>query len=393
MTTRTFPDGFRWGTATAAHQVEGGNWNSDWWRWEHTPGSPCKEPSGDACDQYHRYADDLALLAGLGFDSYRFSIEWARIEPDEGEFSKAALDHYKRVCSACIAAGLEPVVTFHHFTSPRWVADAGGWESPDTADRFARYCGTAAGHLAALIGTACTINEPNVVGFCGHRLGVFPPGKTDKEAYRRATETLATAHRRAVDAIKSARADLPVGLTLSMSDYQAVDGAEAERDRVRAHMEDVYLDACHGDDFFGVQTYTRTRVGADGVTGPEAGVAVLPMGYEYWPDALEATLRRAWEYLEGEVPLLVTENGIGTEDDEQRVAYVTAALEGVLRCLDDDIDVRGYTYWSAFDNFEWIFGYGPKFGIVAVDRETQERMPKPSSSWLGAIAKANSLSG
>src|SRR5688500_4863129 len=138
--TSAFPDGFRWGTATAAHQVEGGNWNNDWWAWEHTPGSRCTEPSGDACDQYHRYKDDLRLLADLGFDNYRLSVEWSRIEPEDGEFSTAALDHYRRVCAFARDVGVEPVVTFHHFTTPRWLADRGGWIEKDTADLFARFC-------------------------------------------------------------------------------------------------------------------------------------------------------------------------------------------------------------------------------------------------------------
>ena len=136
----TFPDGFLWGTATAAHQTEGGNWNNDWWAWEHAPNTVVEEPSGDACDHYWRYPQDLDLLVDLGFRAYRFSIEWSRIEPEDGEWSRAQLDHYARVIDACRDRGLLPVVTFHHFTTPRWVADDGGWTSPATADRFARFC-------------------------------------------------------------------------------------------------------------------------------------------------------------------------------------------------------------------------------------------------------------
>ncbi|MGZ4757828.1 MAG: family 1 glycosylhydrolase, partial [Acidimicrobiales bacterium] len=163
-----FPDGFRWGTATAAHQIEGGNWNNDWWAWEHAPGTKCEEVSGDACDHFWRYPSDLDLLVDLGFGAYRFSLEWSRIEPEAGEFSLAALDHYKRVIAACRERGLLPVVTFHHFSTPRWAAaggagiagDAGGWADPVTADRFARFCERAVAHLGDGIGMACTINEP-----------------------------------------------------------------------------------------------------------------------------------------------------------------------------------------------------------------------------------------
>jgi beta-glucosidase len=386
-----YPDGFLWGTATAAHQIEGGNWNNDWWAWEHADGTPCIEPSGDACDSWQRWLDDVELVADLGLGTYRFSIEWSRIEPEESEWSHAAIAHYRAVGAALLARGIEPTVTFHHFTTPRWIAAKGGWEDPATADRFAQFCRRAAGELADVLGRACTINEPNVVATIGWLLGTFPPGKRDRELRHRVTGILVDAHRRAVDAIRSAAPGVPVGLTLSMSDFQAVEGGESRRDHFRRSMEDVFLDAVTGDDFLGIQTYSRQRIGPDGALPPEAGVQVLPMGYEYWPDALEATIRRAWDYTRGDVPLLVTENGIGTDDDTQRMAYVRTALEGVGRCLADGIDVRGYTYWSLLDNFEWVFGYGPHFGLVEVDRQTFVRTPKPSAKWFGEIARANAL--
>src|SRR4029078_4425965 len=145
--TISFPDGFLWGAATSAHQVEGGNWNNDWWAWEHMSDSPCQEPSGDACDKCHRYPEDIRLCAELGFGAYRFSLEWSRIEPAEGEFSPVALEHYARVCEGLREAGIAPVVTFHHFTTPLWLADLGGWERDDMPERFAAYCAKAAAHL------------------------------------------------------------------------------------------------------------------------------------------------------------------------------------------------------------------------------------------------------
>jgi beta-glucosidase len=388
---RTFPDGFRWSTATAAHQIEGGNWNNDWWRWEHTPGSGCKESSGDCCDSWNRWPEDVALVAELGLTDYRFSIEWSRIEPEAGEFSTAALDHYARQCEALLEAGIDPVVTFHHFTTPRWLADRGGWEEPETADRFAAYCERAAGHLKDVIRRACTINEPSMVATIGYLAGAFPPGKTDPAARRAVNEVFVDAHRKAVDAIRANAPGVPVGITLAMSDYQAVDGGESKRDRIRAGMEDVFLQATTGDDFVGVQAYSRTRVGPDGTLGPEEGVPTLIMGYEYYPRCLAACIRRAWEVTGGEVPILVTENGIGTTDDDERRSYVHAALEGVLDCIDEGIDVRGYTYWSLLDNFEWAYGYGPQFGLVECDRATFARTPKESARWYGRVAQANAL--
>jgi beta-glucosidase len=390
MATRRFPDGFLWGTATAAHQIEGGNWNNDWWAWEHDPDSPTTEPSGDACDSYHRYGEDVALLAELGFGTYRFSLEWSRIEPEDGEFSRAALDHYRRVCATCHEHGIEPMVTYHHFTTPRWLAAKGGWEDPATADRFARFAERATAAVGDLVPRACTLNEPNMVATIGYLAGAFPPGVRDRTRRRAANDVLVAAHHKAAGVIHSGPGDIEVGLTLAMQDFQAVDGGEGRRDRILSGLEDPYLEAARGDDFFGVQTYTRTRVGPDGTLDPEDGVETTIMGYEFWPEALGGTLRRAWEATD-HTPLLVTENGIATTDDSRREAYVRRALAAVLDCLDDAIEVRGYTYWSALDNFEWNYGYGPTFGLVAVDRTSFERRPKPSARWLGDVARANAL--
>jgi beta-glucosidase len=389
--TRTFPDSFVWGVAAAAHQIEGGNWNNDWWAFEHEPSSPCRQPSGDCTDSYHRYADDIALVADLGFGAYRFSIEWSRIEPEDGEFSRATLDYYRRVLGACHERGVQPVVTFHHFTTPRWMAARGGWESSEIVDRFARYCERAVAHLGDLIAIGCTINEPNIVSLMGYMIGMFPPGRSDRDAYARANENLKAAHRRAYDVLKAGPGDFPVGSCVAMGDWWAPEGAEAGLERARHAHEDQHLEICKGDDFVGVQAYSRTRVDERGRgIGPEPGVEVVPsMGYELWPSALEVAIRHAAQV--AATPLYVTENGLGHDDDAKRIAYVTGALEGLGRCLDDGLDVRGYFYWSLLDNFEWALGYEPKFGLVAVDRATFARTPKPSASWLGRIARANRI--
>jgi beta-glucosidase len=386
----SFPDGFVWGTATAAHQVEGGNWNNDWWAWEHNPNSGCAEPSGDAVNHWELYEHDLDLLAGFGFNAYRFSIEWSRIEPEDGLWSRAAVDHYRRVCEACLTRGLTPIVTFHHFTTPRWVCHHGGWEEPTTADRFAVFAHRMTQAIGDLIGYACTFNEPNMVATIGYLAGNFPPGRRDAGLRRAVNDVFIDAHFKARDAIKSGPGDFPVGLTLAMQDNQAVEGGELYRDRVRRNLEDVYLEAARDDDFIGVQTYTRARFGPNGAVGPEDGVRLTQMGYEVWPDALEACIRRATEVTDG-VPIFVTENGIGTDDDDLRIDYVSKALRGVQHCIADGIEVLGYTYWSLMDNFEWAHGYRPTFGLIGVDRATFERHPKPSATWLGQIAKANAF--
>ncbi|MBN1581646.1 MAG: family 1 glycosylhydrolase [Anaerolineae bacterium] len=405
-----FPKGFLWGTATAAHQVEGNNINSDLWLLEHLPNSFFAEPSGDAIDHYHRYPEDIALIADLGFNSYRFSIEWARVEPEDGIFSGAILDHYKRMLEQCHVQGLKPVITFHHFTSPRWLVSQGGWLNADTAEKFARYCAKATHHFGDLVEAVCTINEVNVptmvrlmwlsnrqgqdqqgapVQTMSQAFGVTPDrlGPFLFSASEQGRDVIVSAHKQAAQAIKAEQSDLPVGLTIAMQDMQAVEGGETIRDGIRRELQDAFLDATQQDDFVGVQTYSRERFGPEGRLPPEKGVELTQMDYEFWPEALEATIRYA--IAKTGRPVIVTENGIGTDDDTRRVEYYRRALQGLANCLNDGLDVRGYFAWSAFDNFEWMMGYAKTFGLIAVDRESQKRSVKPSGWWLGAIAQSN----
>ncbi len=405
----SFPKDFVWGAATAAHQVEGNNTHSDFWCLEHTPGTIFTEPSGDACDQLHRYPEDISLLAELGFGAYRFSIEWARIEPEEGQFSRAALDHYRRVLASCREHGLRTCVTFHHFTSPLWFSADGGWESEKCVDRFRRYCEHAVAHLGDEIDIACTINEANLPAAlavsgtipreglkklapfvaeaarrCGSDLEHFSPFLLSQPFLTR--DRMLAAHIGARDILRAGPGNFPVGITLAMQDYQAAPGGEETLARALDESFTPFFEAARTDDFLGVQTYSRVRFGPDGPLPPEEDVPVLIMGYEYWPQALEATLRLAAR--EARVPLYVTENGLGGDDDEQRVAYYSAALASLVRCLQDGLDIRGYFAWSLLDNYEWIHGYGPRFGLVSVDRSTQERTPKASARCVGAVARS-----
>jgi beta-glucosidase len=388
------PGGFLWGTATSAHQVEGGNVNNDSWLLEHLPDSQYAEVSGDACDHYHRYSADIALVAGLGLGAYRFSLEWSRIEPEEGEFSRAALDHYRRMLVACGEHGLTPILTFHHFTSPRWIAASGGWEEARTAERFARFCARAMRHLGDLVPLACTLNEPNLGALLHPVLGI-PEPRSDVVAFqhassRRAVDVMRTAHRLSLEAIKSVRGETRVGLTVAMTAWEAAPGGEETLARLRARAEDDFLESLEGD-FIGVQNYTGQRVGPGGLLELGVGAERTQMGYAFQPEALESVIRRAVDVTG--LPVYVTENGLATDDDTRRVEFIERAVRGVEACLRDGLDVRGYCYWSLFDNFEWVFGYRPTFGIVAVDRETQERTIKPSAHRLGEIARANGLAG
>jgi beta-glucosidase len=399
----TFPEAFLFGAAVGAHQVEGGNTNSDWWWWEHREGTLCREPSGDACDFYHRYADDIAMLAGLGLNAFRFGIEWARIEPAEGEFSTAQLDHYRRMLEACERNSVTPVLTFHHFTLPKWVLDLGGFASERFPSLFERYCNRASAALGDAIGVACTINEPQGLGQSGYLLGINPPGHTDDNAgAQAAVDNLLEAHSAGAAAIR-AHTSAPVGVTLAIPDIQYEDGAEPGSSslEVESRINDRFFELARRDDFVGVQTYTRFRLGPEGPRSPghdwsdwtrevDEADDTTQMGYEYYPQALGGAIRRAWKATGG-IPILVTENGIATSIDEKRVAYIDGALREVQACMAEGIDVRSYLHWSLLDNFEWAFGYAPTFGLVAVDRRTFARYPKPSAAWLGAVARARAL--
>jgi beta-glucosidase len=407
----TFPDGFLWGTATAGHQVEGGNVSSDMWAAEWAEGAAFAEPSGDACDHYHRYPDDLATMADLGFNAYRFSVEWSRVEPEEGFFSRAALDHYRRMAGACHERGLTPVVTYNHFTSPTWFAMSGGWGSSTAPDRFGRYCEQVTSHLGDLVPWACTLNEPNVIELL-IQTGTAPAGAEEDSVKMAAlaeafsenaaptlvpsawgghgVETMAAAHRRAVEAIKSVRNEVQVGWTLALIDLQPIDGGDEHCEKVRKAGELDWLDIARDDDFIGVQTYSRNRLGPNGKVEPDPGVATMQTGWEVYPEALEHTVRLAAERTSR--PVMVTENGMATDDDDARINYTRRALEGLAGCLDDGIDVRGYLHWTLLDNFEWVSGFGPKFGVIAVDRTTFERTIKPSARWLGGVARVNKIS-
>ncbi len=398
-----YPKGFLWGAATAAHQVEGNNINSDIWVLENIRPTMYAERSGDACDHYHRYRDDIRLLASLGFNTYRFSIEWARIEPERGFFSNAELEHYRRVLACCHENNLTPMVTFYHFTMPRWLAAMDGWQNPEAVDLFARYCERSAKHLGDFIAIASTLNEPNIPLLMPW-IPMFKPSVSPEEVAKAAaravgsdrfstmlfgsgeklTDHLVAAHHRGLAAMKSGPGKYPVGVNVAISDDQAV-GADSKRDEKRKSVYGPWMAAAAKSDYIGVQTYTRSRVGKDGDLPPETGAELTDMGYEFWPEALEQTIRYA--HKQAKVPVYVTENGIGTENDARRVEYIRRALAGVQNCLRDGIDVRGYVHWSLLDNFEWIFGYRPKFGLVAVNRETQERTVKPSARFLGDIAR------
>jgi beta-glucosidase len=408
-----FPKGFLWGAAIAGHQAEGDNVASDAWFLENIQPTEFHEPSGAGVDHYRLYDQDIATLAKLGLNTFRFSIEWARVEPVEGMFSVAALEHYRDVLLSCRRHGVKSMVSFNHFVTPAWFAARGGWEVQDAPQLYARYCAQVARHLGELIDYATTFNEPNLprilFGIPGPLSGMANNPRMQQMLAKagqlagtgkwsswifgdiaRIETGLLAGHAAGYQAIKAVRADLPVGFSIAIVDDQAVDGGEAMLARKRAIAYEPWFRAiqAHGD-FIGVQTYTRELIGPDGVRPPPKDVTFTSNHMEYYPQALEATIRYTASNVK--LPVYVTENGISTDDDSQRVAYIRTAVQGVARCLKDGIDVRSYIHWSLLDNFEWIFGYGPHFGLIAVDRATMKRTVKPSARVYGQIARANGI--
>jgi beta-glucosidase len=389
-TSLRFPDGFLWGAATSSHQVEGGNVNNDWWAREHVPGTFLAEPSGDACDSFHRYSEDIAIVADLGLGSYRFSLEWSRIEPAEGEFSRAGRDHYRRMVDACLEAGVVPNVTLNHFTVPRWLADRGGWAAPDAAERFARFTEFVEPVVARDVPYVCTINEPNITATMVN-LGTDTTfgGAGLPAPDLRVADALAEAHHRAVEIVRSWGGP-KAGWAVATQAFSPLPGAEEEAARYAASRETRFLQEAAADDWLGIQAYTRTFVGPEGPLPVAEGVETTLTGWEYFPGAIGVGLRTASEHAPG-VQLVVTENGIATADDDRRRDYTEEALRAVHAVIASGIDVRGYYHWSLLDNFEWVAGYRPTFGLVAVDRTTFQRTVKPSARWLGGVARANAL--
>ncbi len=420
-----FPKGFFVGAATAAHQVEGNNTNSDCWAQENMPHTTYKEKSGIACDHYNRYAEDIALMAAAGLNAYRFSIEWARVQPEEGVFDDAVIEHYRDVIACCEAHGIEPVVTLFHFSSPVWLIRKGGWEAETVVGDFEKYVRYVIDKIGDDVRYVCTINEANMglqvasiarrytmqmkrAAQGGVQMGLNMQAMMEnmKMQAQENAEIFGTpkpncfnlggsehsdmltmqAHKAAKAAIKARCPHIKVGLTLSLHDLQPVDGGEARAKDVWDEEFAHYLPFIEGDDFLGVQNYTRTLVGPEDDLPVPDGAEKTQMNYEYYPQALEHVIRKVAADFKGD--LMVTENGVSCDDDSRRVNFINVATDGVMNCVRDGIPVKGYFYWSLMDNFEWQMGYRMKFGLIAIDRENGlTRKPKESLATLGAMAK------
>ncbi len=383
-----FPDGFLWGAATAAHQIEGNNVNNDWWRAEVAGRLPHR--SDDACDSWNRWAEDIALLSRIGLNAYRLSVEWARIEPEPDHFDQAALDTYRRQLEGLKEAGIEPLVTLHHFTSPRWLADLGGWRNPEIVARLANYADHVARQMSDLVTWWVTINEPSILGLKGYIEGSWPPHRPmDLRGYVRLMRHAARGHITARQAVRAHRPDAMISMAFALWPMQAFRWW-SPIDQAMARVGDwlwqgrVLDRALPGLDWIGVNYYSRNLVGWPWPTSPAVDPARrTDFGWEIYPQGLYDVLRRVGAYGK---PVVITENGIADASDGKRAAYIVAHVRQMHRAISAGVDLRGYMHWSLMDNFEWAEGYNQRFGLA-----TRDRVLRPSASVYGRIARANAL--
>jgi len=427
QTARAFPSDFVWGAATAAYQVEGaatedGRGESIWDRFSATPGNVANGDTGAiACDTYHRYAEDIRLMRTLGIGAFRLSVAWPRILPEgRGPVNRAGLDFYDRLVDDLLANGLDPYVTLYHWDLPQALEENGGWPVRDTADAFTEYTEVVVARLGDRVRHWITQNEPWVISWLGYGLGVHAPGRTSDSDALAAGHHILLAHGRAAEVLRREAPDSEVGIAVDLVPMYPFSDTEADIEA--AHREDGFrnrwfLDAvlgrgypedmleryaeilppiADGDletiaaplDFLGVNYYTRNVVRAGVGEVATEGAEHTDMGWEVYPDGLRDLLVRL--HAEYELPdLYITENGAafpdsrnnGTVPDPRRIAYLGGHLDAVASAIADGVPVRGYFLWSLLDNFEWAFGYSRRFGIVYVDFETLERVPKDSFAW------------
>lgn len=401
-----FPQDFFWGAATSSYQVEGDNCNADWWQWEKDFG---KEPSGHACRHYEFYAQDFDLAKNLNHNAHRLSIEWSRIEPEEGQFSKEALQHYLDVILALKARAIEPLITLHHFTNPAWFSKAKGWESKRSVGYFLRYCDFVIPALAKHVRYWITINEPTVYFSHAYIFGVWPPQAKSFLKAKFVEDNLFSAHvkayRRIHQIYKESNLVKPfVGIAQNMMAF--VPCRQNARDRFAAALRDRWYNFGLFDrimrqramDFIGANYYSRQVVELkrwglgnlawDVCQGNHHPVKKNSLGWDIYPEGLYFLLMKLKKY---NLPIIITENGVCTEDDNLRWEYLREHLKVIHRAMENGAPVKGYLYWALMDNFEWDKGFAPKFGLIGIDYNTFQRAVRDSAQKYARVCKSGGL--
>lgn len=414
-----FPEGFLWGTATAAHQVEGGNTNNDWWAWEQAGGHIRDgSRSGLACDWWNRAEEDFDRAQQLGQNTLRLSVEWSRLEPRPGEWNRAAVQRYRHMLEGLRQRGLEPMVTLYHFTLPMWLANMGGWANPSAITYFGRFAERVVEELGDLVSLWCTINEPAIYALQAYKEGVWPPGQRNFPLAMKVLRHLLIAHGEVYRRIHALRGDAQVGLVKNMI-YAEPLRRHSRADRMWASFfhrlfNILPLDAVtegkfkmplgygrssklmDSVDFIGVNYYTRMAFSVDR-RDLEASMSFHLMpggeisdgGYgEIYPLGFYSVLKQAHRYGK---PIYVTENGVPDHDDDVRPRFILTHLAQLWRAMQEGVPVRGYYHWSLVDNFEWAYGYALRFGLIEVDFATQERRIRTSGRLYSEICQANAI--
>lgn len=380
-----FPPNFLWGSATSAYQVEGGNKNSDW---ELLAGKLGVPKAGRACDHYRRFEEDFDIAQSLNQNAHRFSIEWARIEPEKGEFDGREIEHYRQVLKALKKRGIEPLVTLHHFTNPQWVAQRGGWENSDTVSYFGSYVRFVVTQLSDLCDFWVTINEPFVYLSEGYLRATWPPRRRDPLAAFKVGRNMLKAHRQAYQIIHEIQPEAKVGVAYSLAYQRAPFNPKVN---LEALWERWFIARAKAQDFIGVNYYRSVTLKPPRFLGfgkRRGFPGLTDIGWEIYPEGLHQILVGLKCF---NLPIYITENGLADAKDRKRAAFIRDHLDATWRAVQEGVDVRGYFYWSLLDNFEWARGFGPRFGLAEVDYETLERKVRPSASVYANVAKSNAL--
>ena len=390
-----FPDNFLWGTATSAHQTEGGNVNSDWWEFEKN--RPEDKQSGEAADSYNRFEEDFNLAQSLNLNAQRISIEWARIEPEPAVFDQGAIEHYRRVLKSLKDKQFKVMLTLWHFTLPKWVSDIGGWENPLTQDYFLRFLKVVVPEFDQFVDFWITLNEPGVYIYMAYLKGTWPPRKKSRWSAVLLQWNLAAVHKKAY-ALLHELSSRPVGIAQNMQSFHASHKHSLIEqfsvyiaDIISNHSFYIMTKDCH--DFLGVNYYFHHRFNRKNQLLPKIEEAadehrdVSDLGWEIFPEGIFDVLMD----ISNHKPIYITECGIASTNDDRRTRFLIQYLSEVYRAIEAGVRIKGFFYWSLIDNFEWQEGFTPRFGLIEIDYPTQKRNIRPSAYVFSEIAKHNKI--
>jgi len=377
-----FPSGFLWGSSTSAYQVEGGIENCDWAK---------VYPAGKACDHYNRYEEDFDLVKKLNQNVHRFSIEWSRIEPEEGKFNQKEIEHYREVISSLRKRDIEPFVGLWHWTIPLWLKAKDGWKSKEIIYYFTRYSEKVVSNLKDEVKFWITVNEPEIYATSSYFLGLWPPKEKNFLSFLKVIHNLIKAHNEAYKIIKNIQPKAQVGIATNNNYYEAYKNRPISvllKSIIEKLDHFYFLDRINNyQDFIGLNYYLRNRIKGFKFNQNENKI-ISDLGWEVYPEGIYYVLKNLKRY---QKPIYITENGLADAKDLLRKDFIKDHLYWIYKAIQEGIDVRGYFHWSLMDNFEWHRGFGPRFGLIEIDYKTLERKLRPSAYYYAEICKKNSL--